>query len=67
MKKVYLIHKWGGSPEEPMYKWIKKKLEDERFEVTIPEMPNADSPEINAWINKINEIINFKSAISRLE
>ena len=57
MKKVYLIHGWGGSPEEPMYKWIKKKLEDERFEVTIPKMPNADEPKIDAWVNKIKSIV----------
>ncbi|MBI4158858.1 alpha/beta fold hydrolase [Candidatus Woesearchaeota archaeon] len=57
MKKIYLIHGWGGSPEEPMHKWIKKKLEDERFEVAVPEMPNTDEPKIDAWISKIESIV----------
>lgn len=57
MKRVFLIHGWDGSPEEPMHKWIKKSLESKGFEVFAPEMPNADKPEIKSWIKKIGAII----------
>lgn len=56
MKKVYIIHGWDGSPEEPMLQWIKKNLENRCYSVVIPKMPNADKPEIKSWINKIKEI-----------
>lgn len=57
MKRVFLIHGWGGSPEEPMHKWIKKTLEERGFDVFVPKMPNADKPEIKSWIKRINEIV----------
>jgi len=57
MKRVFLIHGWGGSPEEPMHVWIKKNLEEKGFEVHVPKMPNAEKPEIKSWIKKIKEIV----------
>ena len=57
MKKVIIIHGWDGSPEEPMHKWLKMKLEEKGFEVIVPLMPNPEEPEIKAWINKIKEIL----------
>ena len=57
MKKIYIIHGWDGSPEEPMHKWLKKELEGKGFQVTIPLMPNPEEPEINAWIDKIKEVV----------
>jgi len=56
-KKAYLIHGWEGNPEEPMYKWIGEKLIEQGFEFIAPMMPNSEEPEINAWINKIKEIV----------
>ncbi|MEX1063744.1 MAG: alpha/beta hydrolase [Candidatus Paceibacterota bacterium] len=57
MKKVYIIHGWEGSPEEPMHKWLKLKLEEAGYEVTVPEMPEAENPKIEAWVGKLKEII----------
>jgi predicted alpha/beta hydrolase family esterase len=59
MKRVFLIHGWGGSPEEPMHKWIKKNLEERGFEVFVPKMPNPDKPEIKSWIKRIKEIVKY--------
>jgi predicted alpha/beta hydrolase family esterase len=57
MKRLFLIHGWDGSPEEPMHKWIKKNLEAKGFEVFAPKMPNADKPEIKTWNKKISEVV----------
>ena len=57
MKKIYLIHGWSGSPNEPMLKWLKKELEKKDFEVTIPEMPDTDEPKIIPWVNKIKSLV----------
>jgi len=57
MKRVFLIHGWGGSPEEPMHVWIKKNLEEKGFEVHVPKMPDADKPKIKPWVKKIEEVV----------
>ena len=59
MKTFYLIHGWDGSPEKPMHKWIKKTLEDKGHKVIAPKMPNAGEPEINSWVEKIKEIVDY--------
>ncbi len=56
MRRVFLIHGWDGSPEEPMHKWIKKSLEKRGYDVVVPKMPNANKPEIKSWAKRIKEI-----------
>jgi len=56
-KRIYIIHRWDGSPEEPMHKWLKNQLEKRGFKVLVPNMPNSAKPEINSWVNKIKEIV----------
>ena len=58
MKKAYIIHGWEGSPEDSMLQWIKKNLEEKDYEVVIPLMPNPDEPELNAWTDKLKEVVN---------
>lgn len=57
MKRVFIIHGWGGNPEEPMLQWIKNQLELKEFEVEIPVMPNAEEPIIEEWISFLNSIV----------
>ncbi|MDO8452764.1 MAG: alpha/beta hydrolase [bacterium] len=52
-KKVLIIHGWDGSPEEGWFPWLKTKLESKGYDVTVPPMPAPQAPEINAWINKL--------------
>jgi uncharacterized protein len=56
MKKVFIIHSWGGSPEEGIHKYLRSQLEAKGFEVSVPEMPNTDSPEIDAWTEHLNSL-----------
>lgn len=57
MRRVFIIHGWGGSPKEPMHKWMKANLEKNGFEVITPEMPNAAEPKIKEWIGKLKEVV----------
>ncbi len=57
MKTAYIIHGWSGSPNEAMHKWLKSQLEDNGFEVVVPEMPHPDNPTIEDWVNKLKEVI----------
>lgn len=57
MKKVYIIHGWGGNPDEPLHKWLDSELRKEEFEVEVPAMPNSDEPIIEAWVNTLNQLV----------
>ncbi len=56
-KKIYLIYGWGGSPEEPMHKWIGEKAKEKDFDFIAPQMPNPEEPKISVGLNKIKEIV----------
>ena len=56
-KRVIIIHGWGGSPNEPLLKWLKIELEKNGFEVDVPKMPNSEKPEIKIWVSKLKEIV----------
>jgi hypothetical protein len=57
MKNIYIIHGWDGNPKEPMLEWLKINLEKDGNQITVPEMPEAGTPKIEAWIRKLQEII----------
>lgn len=57
MKRAFIIYGWGGSPKEPLHRWLKLKLEERGFEVTVPQMPNSEIPVIKNWVLKLNETV----------
>lgn len=56
-KRVFVIHGWGGSPQEGWRPWLQKELEEKGFQVHIPTMPNKENPKQDAWVNHIKEIV----------
>lgn len=58
MKKVYLIHGWGGNQNsEAWFSWLRKELENGGIKLEIPEMPDTENPKIESWVNKLGEIV----------
>jgi len=57
MKRVFLIHGWGGNPENNWFPWLKQKLEEQGFQVIVPSMPNAEEPKINVWVPFLTELV----------
>ena len=57
MKRAFIIHGWGGYPEEGWFPWLKNELEDRGFEISVPQMPNADNPVIEKWVRYLAKII----------
>jgi len=51
MKRVFIIHGWGGYPKEGWFPWLKKELEKKEFKVHVPQMPDAEHPKIKSWIS----------------
>ena len=57
MKKIYLIHGWGGSSSGGWFDTLKTEFSKKGFQVESFDMPNTDYPKIEEWINLMNENI----------
>ena len=57
MKRVFIVHGWGGSPKEPMHKWLASQLRQKGYEVISPTMPNPERPEIESWVTQLKEAV----------
>jgi len=57
MKRVFIIHGWGGYPDEGWFPWLKKELEKRGFAVQVPAMPNTAEPKIEVWIPFLSELV----------
>jgi len=58
MKKVFLIHGWGGDSEGGWFNWLKKELPKKGFEVEAFDMPDTDNPKIENWVGYLEKKIN---------
>ena len=57
MKRVFIVHGWGGHPQEGWFPWLKKELEAKGFEVLVPQLPDPDNPRIQNWVPKLAETV----------
>lgn len=58
MKKVYVIHGWGGSSSsEGWFGWLKEELGNRNIEIVMFDMPETDNPKIEAWVGFLRENI----------
>lgn len=56
-KRVFIVHGWGGSPDEAIHKWLKTALENKGFEVFAPQMPNTNYPKIDEWVDYLSKVV----------
>ena len=56
-KRAVIIHGWEGSPKIDWKPWLKDRLEQSGFKVFAPQMPNANHPKMNEWVNHISKIV----------
>ena len=57
MKKIYLIHGWGGDNEGGWFKPLTEKLREQGLEVIAPNMPETINPKIERWVGFLQENI----------
>lgn len=48
--RVFIIHGWGGTPEENWFPWLKSELMKKGYEVKVPVMPNTAEPNMDVWV-----------------
>lgn len=53
MKKVILVHGFGGSGQNHWFPWLQKELEGRGFVVDSQDYPETESPNLNAWMGKL--------------
>jgi len=60
MKKVYLIHGWGGSSKGGWFDSLKQQLFKKGINIKAFDMPNTNCPKIDKWVGFLEKNINFK-------
>jgi len=55
MKKVLILHGWGGSDEPHWQWWLQKQLQENNYEVSFPHLPNKDLPLFKVWMDALEK------------
>ncbi len=57
MRRVIIVHGWGGHPQEGWFPWLKNELEKKDFQVLVPQLPDPETPDIEKWTAKLAEAV----------
>ncbi len=57
MKRAFIIHGWGASPNEVWCGWLGEELKKKGFAVVAPQMPDTNNPKIDKWIAEMERVI----------
>lgn len=55
MKNAIIFHGTGEAPNFYWYPWLKNKLEEKGYAVSIPELPDTNHPNVATWLPKALE------------
>jgi len=57
MKRVFIVHGWGGNSSEDWFIWLKSELMKKKYHVFVLAMPNADAPNIKSWVSHLEKAV----------
>lgn len=57
MKRIFIIHGWGGSSKGDWLPWLKAELAKLGHQVVVPDMPDTDEPVIEKWVGHLAGIV----------
>lgn len=57
MKRAFIVHGWASYPEHGWFPWLKQKLEQQGYIVTVPAMPHPLIPTIQAWVQALRKAV----------
>jgi len=58
MKNALILHGTSGTPNDFWFPWLKIELEKKGYTTSVPQLPNADNPDLKVWLPFILD--NFK-------
>lgn len=61
MKKVFIVHGFGGIPNAGWMSWIMKELSKERTYSCVLPMPDSKKPVVSKWIEEIAHAVDNSS------
>jgi len=50
MKNAIIFHGTGDNPNSFWLPWLSDKLKERGFEVSVPQLPDADIPDLKKWL-----------------
>ncbi|MDX9893084.1 MAG: alpha/beta hydrolase [Patescibacteria group bacterium] len=53
--KVIIVHCWDGFPDYCWYPYVKNRLTQSGFQVSVPVFPETGAPKLNLWLPKLRE------------
>lgn len=56
-KRVFIVHRWEGSPRKDWYPWLKRELQKKGFTVMVPAMPHPERPTIGDWTKHLAKAV----------
>ncbi len=59
--RIIGVHGYRSSPSLHFWPWLKQKLEAEGFEVIVPELPDPENPDRDAWTQALVASIRYLS------
>ena len=60
MKRAIILHGTQGSPDGNWFRWLQQELIDRRIDVWLPELPHAEQPSLNEWVQFVQNSCPFK-------
>jgi uncharacterized protein len=57
MKRAVIVHCWSGYPEYAWYPWAKAELKKRGYRVSVPQMPDPDTPKLDKWLPRLERAI----------
>lgn len=48
-KNAVILHGWGNSSKDNWFLWLKKELDAKDWKVWVPDLPDADHPNVCNW------------------
>lgn len=64
MKKVLILHGWGGSDYPHWQAWLASELIQNNYTVSFPALPNRNNPTLQEWLDTLKkEFDHFKPDI----